>query len=70
MSDIEKLTKTFSELGIEFTIKEYEDTQTADYDGEAKYNARIKIRNGVGYYGFNCKFYFLDGKCTGHGVWE
>jgi len=70
MSDIERLIATFNEIGIKFKLKEYENTETAEYDGELMYNKKIKIDNGVGYYRFNCCFYFLDGKCTGHGVWE
>ena len=75
MTDIEKLTQTFDALKIEYTIStamEYDGkpTYTSKYDGECTWDTALQIENGVGYFSFICVFYFLNGQCTGHGVWE
>lgn len=75
MSDLDKMVKTFNELGVEYKVKtaleEYgRDIHLISYDGEIMYDKYIKIKHGIGYYDFYCKFYFLAGKYQGHGVWE
>jgi len=75
MTDLEKMKNTFTELGVEFTEKtakkEYsEDVKTTSYDGEAKWDVCLNLENGIGYYSFECDFYFLGGKYLTHGCWE
>jgi hypothetical protein len=70
MTDLEKLEKTFNELGLKYEKEDFDIIKYADYDGVAEYNTLIEINNGIGYYDFNCKFYFLDGKFQNHGCWE
>ena len=75
MTDIEKLKNTFTEIGVEFkeqtALDEWgEDITTRAYDDECKFDTSIKLSNGIGYGGFECDFYFLNGKYQGHGVWE
>jgi hypothetical protein len=70
MNDLEKLEKTFNEIGLQYGKEDFDIIQYVDYDGEANYNTLIEINNGIGYYDFNCKFYFLDGKFQKHGCWE
>lgn len=75
MTDLEKMKNTFTELGVEFKEKtakeEYnEDITTSSYDGDATWDICLKLDNGIGYYSFECDFYFLDGKYLTHGVWE
>lgn len=75
MTDLEKMKNTFNDLGVVFietTAKEEQSTNIATlaHDGEVKFNICLSIDNGIGYYGFNCDFYFLDGKYQNHGCWE
>jgi hypothetical protein len=75
MKDLEKLEKVFTEIGVRFekktSIKECgTETHTLSYDGEATYDTKITLENGIGYYSFECDFYFLKGKFVNHGVWE
>ncbi len=75
MTDLKKMKNTFTELGVEFTEMtakdEFgEDVTVTAYDGEAKWDVCLNLENGIGYYGFECDFYFLDGKYLTHGCWE
>ena len=75
MNDYEKLKKTFEEIGVDFKevdVKEKygECPVKVEYDGEVKFDQELRLGNGVGYYSFRCKYYFLSGKYQGHGVWE
>jgi len=58
MTDLEKLEKTFNELGVEFE-KVLE-----------KESIYLKLSSGIGHMGFICEFYFLNGKFINHGLWE
>jgi hypothetical protein len=64
MTDLEKLEKIFTEIGVKFekkpSIKEWgTETHTLSYDGEATYDNKITLENGnsakqlltVAYYG-------------------
>ena len=75
MKDLEQMKNTFNELGVEFTENtakdEYnENIKTTYHDGEAKWDVSLNLENGIGYCGFFCVFYFLDGKYLNHGCWE
>ena len=75
MTDLEKLEKVFTEIGVKFekktSIKELgTETHTLSYNDEATYDVKITLENGIGYYSFECDFYFLKGKFVHHGVWE
>ena len=75
MTDLEKLRKTFDDLGIKYeVITAIEDRKMDVYTDEANgitvaYDTRIKITEGIGYDGFYCDFLFWDGKYQGHGIW-
>ena len=70
MTDLEKLESVFKEIGVKYEKEEIDEIRVVSYDGEAEYNTTLIINNGVGYYYFNCQFYFLEGKFQNHGVWE
>jgi hypothetical protein len=75
MNDLDKLKATLTEIGCEFVEKtaqaEYgKETYINKYDGEAEWDTKIVLYNGIGYYSFVCEFYFLKGKFQKHGVWE
>ena len=75
MNDLEKMKQVFTELKVEHEVvtakEEHGDSPyTTKYDGEVTWDTAIKLNNGVGYYRFECLFYFLDGNYQGHGVWE
>jgi hypothetical protein len=75
MTDLEKLEKTFTEIGVKFekkTAKEEidEEIKTVAYDGEVRYDTMLKLENGIGYYSFICELYFLEGKYQNHGCWQ
>lgn len=70
MKDLEKLEKTFTEIGLKYDKQDFDIIQYASHNGDSKYNSIIEINSGIGYLDFNCKFYFLDGKFQNHGVWE
>lgn len=66
-TDLDKLRKTFKEIGCDFgeaNLKEKEIVK------DVEYNAFLSLGKGIGYRGFCCDFYFLDGKFVNHGVWE
>ena len=75
MTDLEKLEKVFTEIGVKYekktSIEEWKTpTHIMHYDGECKYDTMLHLENGIGYYGFVCEFYFLNGKYQNHGNWE
>jgi hypothetical protein len=70
MNDFEKLKTCLKEIGIGFTEAIENGIKTAEFGGELNYNQTIKLGNGIGYFSSYCTFYFLDGKCNGHGCWE
>ena len=71
MKDFDKLKKTFGDMRIKYTEETFKEKDTAEYAGDKiDYNQYIKLDRGIGYFGFECIFYFLDGKSTGHRVWE
>ena len=75
MTDLEKLENLFKEIGVKYekkTSKEEWQTEThkMSYDGECEYDVLLTLENGIGYYGFLCDFYFLNGKFQNHGIWE
>ena len=67
MTDLEKLKKTFTEIGQKYFV-----TIMGEFcaSSQLQYDRVIKLDSGVGYAGFLCEFYFLNGKRVGHGVWE
>ena len=70
MTDLEKLENTFNELGIKYEKDTLEEVRTVSYDGQVTYNATLYLGSGIGYMGFCCEYYFLDGKFINHGCWE
>ena len=75
MTDLEKMKITFNELGVKYDVKnsqeEYNETPAiTSYDGSVTWDICLRLNNGVGYYSFECDFYFLDGKYQAHGCWE
>ena len=75
MTDLEKLKQTFKDLEIEFTEmiaeREFGEKVATDWHmGRARFDTYLEIDEGIGYPGFHTTFYFLDGKCVGHGCWE
>ena len=70
MTDLENLINTFETIKVEYELKTYDTIQEAEYDGKAEYNSKIELGNGIGFFNFECCFYFLDGKFVNHGVWE
>ena len=76
MTDLEKLEKTLTEIGVSYTTKtakeEFhgEEIHTLKYIGETTFNKVLVMDEGVGYGGFKCDFYFLNGKFVNHGCWE
>ena len=70
MTDLEKLENVFKEIGVKYKKEEIDEIRDVEYDEKAEYNTTLILGNGVGYYDFNCQFYFLDGKFQNHGVWE
>ena len=75
MTDKEKLINLFNEFGIKYDEKIIDGQEAHDYEtyknATEKAKTQIEIENGIGYYDFNCDFYFDEnGKFLGHGVWE
>ena len=66
-SDLDKLRKTFKEIGCDFEERNLKDKQI---EGSVEYNAKLLLDNGVGYKSMWMSFYFLDGKFVNHGAWE
>lgn len=75
MTDLEKLEKTFVEIGVEYekkTAKEEfgNEIHTLSYDEVTTFDMILNLNEGVGYPSFKCDFYFLKGKLVNHGCWE
>ena len=75
MDDYEKLKSVFDDIGVKYkeidAKTEYGKTpMTLEYDGRITFDKYLKLGNGIGYYGFEVDFYFLDNEYKGHGVWE
>ena len=75
MNDFEKMKITFDELKVDYkiiTAKEErgEDVNTIKYGEGVTWDTLIKLDDGMGYPGFFCDFYFLNGKYQKYGVWE
>jgi len=75
MTDLDKMKSTFTDLGVDFNEKTSlfehdEEVTTTSYDGEAKWDVCLYLENGIGYYRFECEFYFLGGNYVNHGLWE
>jgi hypothetical protein len=75
MNDLDKLREIFEILKISYTVELA--SETGKYNSAFKYGSvnltwdtLIIIDEGIGYLNFHCIFYFLDGKCQGHGVWD
>lgn len=75
MNDFQKLVSTFNEIGVNYTVVTSLEDQGTDmasiglYDNHS-WDTCLKIDNGIGYCGFYCEFYFLEGKFQCHGCWE
>lgn len=61
-TDLEKIKQVFDDLKIYYVIK-----KTKKNKG---HNVLLRIDEGIGYMGFYCDFYFLDGKFVAHGIFE
>ena len=75
MTDLEKMKEVFTNLKVKYKVvnakeEQGESPNITEYDGKITWDTAIKLNNGIGYYSFECLFYFLDGKYQGHGVWE
>ena len=69
ITDLEKLKKTFDEIGQEYFIKTATHGE-AFISREFQYDLVVAIDSGRGFAGMVGEFYFLNGKRVGHGVWE
>lgn len=68
MTDLEKIKKTFKEIGLDFTLKDKK-----DYRGEnvsIDFDKYIRVEHGIGYPSFWGELYFLNEKFVCHGLWE
>ena len=75
MTDQEKTIELFTKMGVKFDVKTAKEVQGVDiayseYDGECSWDTEIILDNGIGFFNFECCFYFLGGKFQNHGVWE
>ena len=71
MTDLEKLKKTFDEMGLAYDIFLAKDLSPCNRDNiKDNWDTLLTIQEGIGYMGFNCDFYFLNGKFVEHGCWE
>lgn len=79
MSDLEKMKAIFSELGVGYkviTAKEDrgKDIHTIKYGEGVTWDTMIHLEDedgeDVGYPGFYCDFYFLNGEYQKYGIWE
>ena len=69
MKDLEKLKKTFEDLGLEFKVHERKSEEPKYNHKDLEHDSFLRIERGVGYL-FWMEFYFLKGKFVGHGLWE
>lgn len=75
-TDLQKLEELLIDIGCQYelveTIKEYgvKQKEVPIYKSEHQYDTSISLNEGVGYIGFYCSFYFLNGKFQCHGVLE
>ena len=74
-NDLDKLKATLTAIGCEFTEttaqeKYKQETHVINHDGEAEWDTKRELDNGIGYFAFVCEFYFLKGKFQNHGLWE
>lgn len=67
LSDIDKLTKVFKEMGVEHVVCNKENSWTQFED---KHDATILLSDGTGYSGFYCELFFNKGKFLDYGCWE
>ena len=75
MTDLERLQKTFTEIGVKYKVKSAKEEfgneiHTLSYDKETTFDMILELNEGVGYPSFRCDFYFLNGKLANHGCWE
>lgn len=77
MNDLETIKQVFTDLKVEYDVvtaneeKGCSPVMAKTYGGYAFWwDMAIKLNAGIGYMGFECLFYFLDGKYQGHGLWE
>lgn len=69
-TDLQKLKAVFDDIGVEYCERK-EDGEVHGYGSPVfKADKSLHLRSGMGYSGFYCDMFFLDGEYKGHGVWE
>lgn len=68
-TDFERFVELFKSIGIEYEIHKFAEATKKKYE-DFFVDRIIELPYGVGYGGFFCEFYFLDGKFVDHGVFE
>ena len=75
MTDLDQFESFLKQFKINYKTVSAQDeygisTKTTDYGGAITWDCALDVKNGIWYFDFYIRFYFLNNKYQGHGVWE